>query len=176
MAQLKKTLSVTNGSATVTLTGDFAAQIKKNFVFMVEGELVPYTVAADAVYSAVTGQTTFNLTGNYQGGTNAAAAGVIVVDVTYPHQIPLIRQGDVGTAAVFTAAMYRLQGMLGVLTPENLDANVALAEQINADAAAAVAAAAESQAAVGSLQSALIGVATNMIKTQTVLIQKNAFT
>lgn len=116
MAQLKRTCSVTNGSQTVTVAGDVTDRIKKNYIFMVEGDLVPYTVAANSTFAS--GTTTFTLTGAYTGTTNAAAAGVMVTDFTYPDMVPTIAQGDVGTAAVFTAAMYRLQGMIAAVSPE----------------------------------------------------------
>ena len=113
MAQIKQPVSVTNGSQTVTLTGDYTARIKKNHIFLVDVELVPYIVGADSTYNATTGKTTVLLTGNYLGTTNAAAAGVFSVDFTYPSLIPTIAQGDVGTAAIFTQAMYRIQKLMG---------------------------------------------------------------
>jgi hypothetical protein len=115
MAQIKQPVSVTNGSQTVTVTGDFTTRIKQKSIFMVETELVPYTVAADSTYSAATGKTTVTLTGNYVGTTNAAAAGVFAVDFTFPNNIPTIAQGDVGTAAIFTKAMYRVEDMVAEL-------------------------------------------------------------
>lgn len=141
MAQLKKVVSVTSGSQTVTCDGDVAAQIQQNFVFMVEGDFVPYFVAANATYNGVTGKTSFTLTGAYQGPTAAAANGVVVVDATYPDLIPTIRQGDVGTATVFTAAMYRLQtlikaiydlGLSGVVTAVQTAAATAAAKALEA--------------------------------------------
>lgn len=115
MAQIKQPVTVTNGSQVVTLAGDLTVRIKKNHIFLVDGELVPYTVAINSTYSAATGKTTVTLTGAYQGATNAAAPGVFAVDFTYPSMIPTIAQGDVGTAAVFTQAMYRIQALMGNL-------------------------------------------------------------
>jgi hypothetical protein len=112
MAQIKQTCAVTNGAQTVTVAGDLTARIKQNTIFMVDVELVPYTVAIDSTYNATTGLTTVTLTGNYQGVTNPTAAGVFAVDFTYPDMIPTIAQGDVGTAAIFTAAMYRIAAIL----------------------------------------------------------------
>jgi hypothetical protein len=112
MAQIKKTCSVTNGAPTVTVTGDQTARIKANTIFMVDTELVPYFVAINSTYSAGADLTTVTLTGNYQGPTNTTATGVFSVDATYPNMIPTIAQGDVGTAAVFTAAMNRIQTLL----------------------------------------------------------------
>jgi hypothetical protein len=113
MAQIKQTVTVTNGSQVVTAAGDLTSRIKKNSIFLVDVELVPYTVAVDSTYNATTGKTTVTLTGNYQGATNAAAAGVFAVDFTYPSLIPTIAQGDVGTAAIFSQAMYRIQKLMG---------------------------------------------------------------
>src|SRR5437762_6811179 len=118
MAQIKKSCSVTKSSQVVTLAGDLTLRIKKNHIFMVEGELVPYTVAVDSTYAA--GVTTVTLTGAYQGDTDANAAGVFAVDMTYPDLIPTIAQGDVGTAAIFSQAMYRLQDMVTSVSPGGL--------------------------------------------------------
>lgn len=115
MPQLKTPVSVTNGSPTVTATGNFASQILLGFMFMVDGELVPYTVAANSSYSAGTGKTSFTLTGNYAGVTNTSANGVVVTDYTYPQNIPTISQGDVGTASIFTKAMYRIQELFSTV-------------------------------------------------------------
>lgn len=118
MAQIKKTCSVTNGSQTVAITGDLSARIKRNHVFMVDGELVPYVVAQDSTYDGL--RTTVLLTGAYAGTTNGAAPGVFATDATYPDMIPTIAQGDVGTAAVFTQAMYRVQDMVKSVSPTGL--------------------------------------------------------
>ena len=115
MAQIKKTCSVQNGSQTVAITGDLSARIKRNHIFMVEGELVPYVVAQDSTYDGAS--TTVLLTGAYAGTTNSAANGVFATDATYPDMIPTIAQGDVGTAAVFTQAMYRIQDMVTSVSP-----------------------------------------------------------
>lgn len=115
MAQIKQLCSVTNGQQIVTLSGDQTLRIKRNSIFMVESDLVPYTVAADATFNGQV--TSVYLTGIYLGATSAAARGVFATDFTYPDMLPTIAQGDVGTAAVFTAAMYRLQQMIRSLTP-----------------------------------------------------------
>lgn len=90
-----------------------ASQIRKNHIFMVNGDFVPYWIAADATYNGA--DTLFNLTGNYQGASRVAAPGIVVVDATLPDNIPTISQGDVGTATVFTAAMYRIQELITAL-------------------------------------------------------------
>lgn len=115
MAQIKKTCSVTNGSQTVTVAGDLTGRVKKNCMFLVVSELVPYTVAVDATYNSITNLTTVSLTGSYQGATNSAAPCVFATDFTYPTMIPTIAQGDVGTAAIFTQAMYAIQAALAAL-------------------------------------------------------------
>jgi len=119
MAQIKKTCSVTNNSQVVTVSGgDLTARIKRNHVFLVEGELVPYTIAQDSVFDGT--NTIVTLTGVYKGATSALASGVFAVDVTYPDMIPTIAQGDVGTAAIFSQAMYRIQDMVNSVSPGGL--------------------------------------------------------
>lgn len=139
MAQLKKTVSVTNGSQAVTMAaGDFTDQIKKNFVFLVDDgsqNLVPYVVAADSTYDTVAKTTNFTLTGVFAGTTNPIANGVVVTDYTYPDMIPTIAARDVGTAAVFTKAMYRLQEMILAASPAGLANMQTLADQVAADKA-----------------------------------------
>jgi len=135
MAQLKQVCTVTNGSQTITVIGvNVAYRIRANNMFMVVNELVPYTVATDAVFDGV--NTVVQLTGAYQGASNAMAPSSFVTDFTAPDNLPLISQGDVGTAAVWTAAMYRLQEMIGSVTPAGLTAFIA---EINATQAAAAA-------------------------------------
>jgi len=132
MAQLKQVVSVTQGSQQVVISGvDLASRIKKNHIFMVEGALVPYTVADDATYNGA--NTLVTLTGAYAQLTNASASGVFVTDYTYPDLIPTISQGDVGTAAIFTKAMYRIQDMIKVVSPTGLQEYVDLANQVAAD-------------------------------------------
>lgn len=126
MAQVKSVCSVVQGSAVVTLAGvDLHARIKARSVFLVDVLLVPYTVAQDAVF--IGGDTVVTLSGNYAGVTNAAAPGVFAVDFTYPAGIPVLSQGDVGTAAVFTEAMYRIQAILAT------GVTIIGATQVNAD-------------------------------------------
>ena len=115
MAQLKALCNVTNGSQVVVFPGqDVSAQVKTNRIFMVEGEHVPYWLAGDAVYNGT--DTLGTLTGVYQGNTAAGITGIVVTGVTMPHNIPTIDQGDVGTAAVFTAAMYKVEQIFNELS------------------------------------------------------------
>jgi uncharacterized coiled-coil DUF342 family protein len=133
MAQLKQVCTVTNGSQTVTVIGvNVAYRIRANNIFMTSPDLVPYTVAQDAVFDGT--NTVVTLAANYQGNSGAMAQGVFVTDFTYPDNIPLISQGDVGTAAIWTKAMYQLQSMIGSVTPAGLNAFIA---QINATEQAA---------------------------------------
>lgn len=119
MPQLKQACSVANGSQTVVIVGvDLTSRIKRNSVFMVEGQLTPYTVAANSTLAG--SDTLVLLSGDYLGATNAAAAGVFVTDYTFPDMIPTIAQGDVGTAAVFTQAMYRVQELINSVSPGGL--------------------------------------------------------
>jgi uncharacterized coiled-coil DUF342 family protein len=133
MAQLKQVCTVTNGSQTVKVIGvNVAYRILANSMFLVSPDLVPYTVAADATFDGT--NTVVTLTGAYQGATNAMAQGAFVTDMTYPDNLPLISQGDVGTAAIWTKAMYTLQSMLSNVSADGLNAFIA---QINATQAAA---------------------------------------
>jgi len=116
MPQIKQTCSVTNGSQNVTIAGvNLSSRVRKNNIFMVEGALVPYVVASDSVFDGT--NTIVTLTGAYQDATDPAAKGVFAVDLTYPDNIPTIAQGDVGTAAIFTQAMYKLQDMISAVNP-----------------------------------------------------------
>lgn len=119
MAQIKQTCSVVNNSQIITILGvNIASRILKNHIFMDAADLVPYTVASDATFDGT--NTVVTLTGAYMGKTNVYANGVFVNDYTYPDMIPTISQGDVGTAAVFTKAMYRLQDMIKAVSPDGL--------------------------------------------------------
>lgn len=119
MPQLKQVCVVTQGSQTVLLRGvDATQRIKAQYIFMVDGLFVPYTVAQDAVFNGQDTQVT--LTGQYVAESQANARGVFVSDYTYPDLVPTIAQGDVGTAAVFTQAMYRLQDMIKAVAPAGL--------------------------------------------------------
>ena len=111
MPQIKQVCSVTKGSQSVVIAGvNLTQRILKNFVFMVDGSFVPYTVAANSIF--VGGNTQLTLTGAYLGDTSASAPGIFVSDYTYPDLIPTLSQGDVGTAVVFTAAMNRIQEVI----------------------------------------------------------------
>ena len=134
MAQLKQVVTVTNGSQVVTVVGfNVTDQVKSQFTFMIEVDLVPYTVASASWDGA---NTNIILTGQYQGVSSSLALGVFVIDFTYPHLIPLIRKGDVGTASIFSDAMWKIQAMLIGAAPDNLDEYIAARDAAIAAAAA----------------------------------------
>jgi hypothetical protein len=134
MAQLKQVCTVTNGSQTVTVIGtNVAYRILKNSVFMTTPDLVPYIVAQDAAFDGV--NTVVQLTGAYQGSSGAMANGVFATDFTVPDGLPLISQGDVGTAAIWTNTMYKIQALMSEVSPTGLVASV---DDIHASLASAV--------------------------------------
>jgi hypothetical protein len=136
MAQLKQVCTVTNGSQTVTVIGtNVAYRILKNSVFMTTPDLVPYIVAQDASFDGV--NTVVTLTGAYQGASGAMANGVFATDFTVPDGLPLISQGDVGTAAIWTNTMYKIQALMTAVSPTGLVASV---NDIHASLASALAA------------------------------------
>lgn len=123
MAQLKQVCTVANGGQTVTVIGtNVAYRIKKNAIFMVTPDLVPYVIAQDATFDGV--NTVVTLSAAYQGTTASMASGVFATDFTVPDNLPLISQGDVGTAAIWTKAMYQIQDMIKTVSPSGLAASV----------------------------------------------------
>jgi hypothetical protein len=150
MAQLKQVCTVTNGSQTVTVIGsNVAYRILANSIFMVQGEFVPYVVATDAVFDGV--NTVVTLAAQYKGETGAMSNGVFATDFTVPDNLPLISQGDVGTAAIWTAAMYKIQAMITEINPAGFAASIAdIHASLNGANVAMQAAAASQTAAAGS--------------------------
>jgi hypothetical protein len=146
MAQYKTLASVTNGSQQVVISGQNAAfQIKARSIFMVASELVPYFVATDATFDGT--NTIVTLTGAYQGATPLInpIPCVFSRDFTYPDNIPTIAQGDVGTAAIFTCAMNRIQDMIHSVSTSGLgqyvdmyNAVVAAANVVSANTATVI--------------------------------------
>jgi hypothetical protein len=111
MAQLKLSCNVSNGSQLVTVPGqDVSADIKASQIFLATPYKVPYFVATNAVFNGT--DTTFMLSGAYQDVSAALTPAVVVRDETNTNKIPLINNGDVGTAAIFTAAMYQIESLL----------------------------------------------------------------
>jgi hypothetical protein len=146
MAQLKQVCTVANGSQTVTIIGvNVAYRIRANNIFMVASELVPYVIAADAVYDGT--NTVVTLAANYQGASAPMTNCVFATDFTVPDNLPLISQGDVGTAAIWTKAMYQIQDMITEINPAGFAASIAEIHASLNGANAAMQAAAGSQTA-----------------------------
>ena len=123
MPQFIPKVNVTNGSPTVVILGqDATARTKAGVVFMRKDTNAPYFLAGVGTYTG--GNTEVTLTGNYAGATESNVDGVFTTDLTYPDNIPTLSQGDVGTAAVYTAAMYRIQQLLAVAAGTNVPANI----------------------------------------------------
>jgi hypothetical protein len=154
MAQLKQVCTVVNGSQTITVIGvNVAYRIRANNIFMVANELVPYVIAADAVYDGK--NTTFTLAGLYQGPSASMTNGVVATDFTVPDNLPLISQGDVGTAAIWTNTMYKIQALMTEVSPSGLVASVNdIHASLNGAQQAQAAAAASAAAALGSQNAA----------------------
>jgi hypothetical protein len=51
--------------------------------------------------------------------------GVVATDFTVPDNLPLISQGDVGTAAIWTNTMYKIQDMITQISPTGFAASIA---------------------------------------------------
>ncbi|CAG9228927.1 hypothetical protein [Burkholderia vietnamiensis] len=154
MAQLKVACSITNGSQTVTLLGqNVAYRIRKNNIFLVVGEYVPYVIASDATFDGA--NTVFTLAGAYQGPTGAGIDCAVATDFTVPDNLPTLSQGDVGTAAIFTKAMYQIQDMMSAVSPTGLQASIdEIHASLNGAQAARDAAAASATAAATSATNA----------------------
>lgn len=166
MAQYKIIASVNNGGQTVTIGMNATPYVKAKDIFLVEGELVPYFVAADPVWDGT--NTTVQLTGAYAGPNRSNVDVAFVTDFTYPDNIPVIAQGDVGTAAVFTEAMYRVQDLIHSVAPAGLAQYVDLRDQCAVSAAAAAASA-------NTFTSNFTQYATALVDTQTLFAQRFAF-
>lgn len=166
MAQYKIFASVDHGSQTVTIEMNATPYIRAKNIFLVEGELVPYFVAADPTWDGTV--TTITLTGQYQGPSRTNVDVAFVTDFTYPDGIPVIAQGDVGTAAVFTEAMYRVQDLIHTVAPAGLAQYTDLRDQCAISAASAAASA-------GTFTSNFTQYATALVDTQTLFAQRFAF-
>ena len=157
MAQFKTPCLVTSGSNTVTAPGqNIAYRILRNHIFMVDGELVPYNIAADASFDGT--NTVFHLSGNYVG-TTRSVSGVLAIGFTYPDNIPTLAQGDVGTAAIFTRAMHRIQDMVTSATPGGWGQFADALDEARTLSGEAQAAASAAQTAVGSINTQVADVA-----------------
>ena len=109
MSQYKTgTATVVNVSAVVSGIGtQLPANIQSGDSFVMTGVGLVYDVAS------VDSDTQLTLTAPY-GGTGKAGAYAVQRDFT-SDGIPEMAQGDVETAAIFTRAMRKLQGLLGQL-------------------------------------------------------------
>jgi hypothetical protein len=149
MSQLAISASVVSNSSVVTVFGvDLTSQIQPNYIFMVDGEYAPYFIASR---SFTGGNTVINLTAPYVG-TTALKNSVVAVDYTTPDLIPTISPGDIGTATLFTQAMYKIQAMMTSVSPAGFaivasDAAAAAAAATNAATSASNAATSATNAA-----------------------------
>jgi len=109
MAQYKTgTATVVNGSPVVSGSGtQWLANVQAGDSFVMAGVSLVYDVAS------VDSDTQITLTAPY-GGTGKTGAYAIQRDFT-SDGIPEMAQGDIETAAIFTRAMRKLQGLLGQL-------------------------------------------------------------
>ena len=101
MAQYKTgTVSVTNGSATVTGTGtEFSSNLTAGNLFTVEGDNVAYTIASAPTATSLT------LTAPYSGATATGQIYGVTIDFTPDLGLPLMSVGDLNTAAIYNEAM-----------------------------------------------------------------------
>jgi hypothetical protein len=109
MAQYKAgTATVVNGSPVVSGSGtQWLANVQAGDSFVMAGVSLVYDV------STVDSDTQLTLTAPY-GGTGKTGAYAVQRDFT-SDGIPEMAQGDIETAAIFTRAMRKLQGLLGQL-------------------------------------------------------------
>jgi hypothetical protein len=110
MSQFIVPVTLVHGSPAVRIVGiNETARAVAGVVFLRKNTSIPYFVASSALDGA---DTVVTLTGAYDGISETAVDGVFAVDFTYPDHIPTLAAGDVGTAAIFTAAMYRVQELV----------------------------------------------------------------
>ncbi len=109
MAQYKAgTATAVNGSPVVSGSGtQWLANVQVGDSFVMAGVSLVYDVAS------VDSDTQITLTAPY-GGTGKSGAYAVQRDFT-SDGIPEMAQGDIETAAIFTRAMRKLQGLLGQL-------------------------------------------------------------
>jgi Phage tail repeat like len=94
------TVTVTNGSATVTGTGTaWLTEIGASDLFTIVGTGTVYQV------SAVASDTSLTLTTTFAGTTGSGLDYVIARDFTPNFQIPLLKKGDLETASIYSRGM-----------------------------------------------------------------------
>jgi hypothetical protein len=110
MAQLVYPASLVNASSQVVVPNeDLRTYISAGYLLYVEGESMPYYVAATPTF--LYPDTTITLTAPY-AGTTATKTITVVSDYTVPDGIPLIYPGDVHTASIVSEALKKLQALL----------------------------------------------------------------
>lgn len=117
MSQYKTgTVSVTNGSATVTGSGTlWSTEIAAGQWFGVDADGVTYQV------SAVGSDTQLTLSTNYAGTTGSGKTYFVVRDYTSPDSIPILAPNDIATATVFARAISKIQDLLSARQPLDAD-------------------------------------------------------
>lgn len=118
MAQYKTgTVSVTNGSQTVTGSGTaWASEVAAGDIFTVVGTNTWYEVGA------VVSDTELTLAAEYAGSTQSGADYAITRDFTSPDNIPYPEQRDIETASLFKRAMLKVQELITSLGSAITDA------------------------------------------------------
>lgn len=117
MAQYKTgTISVTNGSATVTGSGTaWSTNAQAGNTFKIKGESVIYTVAS------VNSDTSITLSANYAGSTGSGKEYIIGRDFTTNHGLTEINPGDVDWPTHLTEGVIRkLDTLLAGLKDETV--------------------------------------------------------
>lgn len=109
MSQYKTgTVSVTNGSATVTGSGTaWSSNVSPGDGFVVAGTSVPYTVAS------VSNNTSLTLSTPYQGSSASGESYAIWRDFTTNESLPELSQGDIETATLWTRALRKIDAFIG---------------------------------------------------------------
>lgn len=108
MAQYKTgTVSVTNGSATVTGSGTaFLANAVVGGLFQINGEGIAYQI------SAIGSDTSLTLSAPYAGTTGSGKSYSISKDFTSRHSLPTPNRGDVDVAVLLTRALAAIDSAL----------------------------------------------------------------
>lgn len=101
------TVSVTNGSATVTGSGTaWTTNVDPGDLFLRRGDAVTYLVAA------VVSDTQLTLSTTYQGATATGQTYAVTRDFTPFYGIPYPQDGDIGTATLFKRAVFQLENLI----------------------------------------------------------------
>lgn len=105
MAQYRTgTVSVTNGSATVTGSGTLweSLTLVDSMIFKIKDEPAIYYI------DEITDDTTIVLNQEYLGTTTSGLRYLIVQDYTVNYGFPVIRQGDVNWSGLLSLAIHQL--------------------------------------------------------------------